>query len=484
MRLVRSAEQLEGSKVLIMGLGTKDGGVGATLFAVKHGADVTVTDMQRASSLEKSLLELRDVPVELKLGRHDEDDFINADIIIRNPGIKRDHPLLKISQDHGVVIDSPMGIFCEIATSRYIGITGTKGKSFTTHLVQHILERTGMKAVAAGNNCVSPLRQVDDPDTVFVLELSSWQLSEMGLHGKSPHVACWLNFFPDHLNYYSSLDEYRKDKLCITKHQNANDFIVLPWDNTELRNVVTEASKLFFSTNQDQSEFIRDGCCIEDGNIVIKKDGKAEVVLGIAALPSSCRVPHHFELVLAGICCVYAYGIHAESIGSAILGFKGLPHRFERVANWRNVTFINDSAATTPESVIHALNAVNETTIVLIFGAGGYKSLSYNKLSNIVAQKCNRMILFNNDTVSKEMLKCLHSDKKDDVILVESMKEAVEKGTDYLLQNGGGTLLLSPGCSGAPFYRDLFARGEDFNKCVSEIAAMSPEHCNDGAIRR
>ncbi len=470
MRLLRSIDQLKGSRILVMGLGTKDGGVGATLFAASKGADVTVTDMQNADALEKPLRELRGLSVELKLGRHDRDDFLTSDIIIRNPGIKRDNPFLKAAREAGGIIESPIGLFCEIVESKYIGITGTKGKSFTTHFVQHILANTGMKAVAAGNNCVSPLRFLDDPETVFVLELSSWQLREMGLHEKSPHIACWLNFFPDHLDFYSDLDEYRDDKQCITQYQNSNDCLILPWDDPELRNVQTNAGKMYFSANEGHGDSIQNGCCIVGNRIVIKKDGEVFDVAKIDELPHSCGTPHHRELVMAGICCAYAYGVPPDRIGPAVNGFDGLSHRFERITEWRGITFINDSAATTPESVSLAVDAVDGKPLVLVFGGGGVKSLSYEKLAEKLARKCDRIILFQNDKASSEMHACLPESKRADIIFVDSMMEAVKTGTDILARIGDGTLLLSPGCSGAPYYTDLFVRGELFRECVGEVS--------------
>ncbi|RKZ05793.1 UDP-N-acetylmuramoyl-L-alanine--D-glutamate ligase, partial [Candidatus Fermentibacteria bacterium] len=230
MKLFRPSFDLRDKYILIMGLGTKDGGVGAALFARGRGARVTVTDLQDESVLGNAIAELAGLDIGFALGGHRIEDFKSADLVIRNPGIKRSNKYLVAASDAGAAVESPIGLFCELANRPWIGITGTKGKSFTTHLVSHLLRSAGVKTVAAGNNCVSPLRFVDDDSIYPVLELSSWQLSEMNLHEISPHIGCWLNFFADHMNWYNSMDDYRSDKESILRHQNPDDVIVLPFD--------------------------------------------------------------------------------------------------------------------------------------------------------------------------------------------------------------------------------------------------------------
>ncbi|MEA3266470.1 MAG: UDP-N-acetylmuramoyl-L-alanine--D-glutamate ligase, partial [Candidatus Fermentibacteria bacterium] len=187
MRLFKKSDDLQGKNVLVMGLGTKDGGLGAALYACGHGAKVTVTDLQNESALKEALTELKDLNIRFVLRTHRESDFTDADLVIRNPGIKRSNRYLAAAAEANVPVESPVGIFSEKRETNWTGITGTKGKSFTTHLVSHILNTAGMKTVAAGNNCVSPLRFVDDKNIYPVLELSSWQLAEMDIHRKSPH---------------------------------------------------------------------------------------------------------------------------------------------------------------------------------------------------------------------------------------------------------------------------------------------------------
>jgi UDP-N-acetylmuramoylalanine--D-glutamate ligase len=464
MKLIGPDTQIKNKRVLIMGLGTKDGGVGAAGWAVHRGAQVTVTDVEEAPVLTQSLKLLEGMPITYQLGGHDIEDFKKAEIVIRNPGIRRTHPLLQAAEDGGAIIESPVGILSELALKPYIGITGTKGKSYTTHLTQHMLHTAGRNAVAAGNNCVSPLRYINDADVLFVLELSSWELSEMRLHRRSPHIACWLNFFPDHLNYYDDMEQYWRDKRAITEHQTEKDILVLPYDDAALRAIGTKAERVFYTIGDNRTA--HDGCSVRNGQIVLTWRGEESVVAHVDSLSPAVSAPHHLPLLLASVCCANALSAPVPAIKEALRSFAGLPHRFEAFAEWQNIRFINDSAATTPQSVILAVKAVSHTPLVLIFGGGGHKKLPYEILIENGISATDRIILFENDSASDRFLDLFRGSAPANVIVVPEMKDAVVEGISFLQKSGGGTLLLSPGCSGAPRYQDLFVRGDLFKKCV------------------
>jgi UDP-N-acetylmuramoylalanine--D-glutamate ligase len=454
--LIRTAEQLRGRRVLIMGLGTKDGGLGAALYALDHGARVTVTDRQQAGRLDGSLRQLAGKPVRLRLGRHDEVDFAASEVVLRNPGIGREHPLLRLAAERGAIVDSPIGLFCEVMDRPYIGVTGTKGKSLTTHLVQRMLAAAGLVAVAAGNNCVSPLRHLDRRGVELVLELSSWQLGELGLHGRSPHVACWLDFFPDHLDHYrGDLEAYFEDKRMITAHQGPGDVIVLPWGDRRLRELPTRAQKHFFGER---------GVRIAGEAIV---SPSSEEVARLDELSAALRVPHHLGLALAATACALARGVPTGAIREALRTFEGIPHRFERLLDRAGVVYINDSAATTPRSVALALEAAPRRPVALIFGGGGDKGQAYDALAPVASRLADRIYLFSDDGPSAKLARHLQGE----VETVDRLAQAVERCERFLRRAGGGTLLLSPGCSGAPRYQDLFVRGELFRRLVRERCA-------------
>jgi UDP-N-acetylmuramoylalanine--D-glutamate ligase len=434
-----------------MGLGTKDGGVGAALFAYARGARVTVTDLSDESVLGEALADRIE-------------DFTSADMVIRNPGIKRSNEFLITASDAGAAVESPIGLFCEIADRPWVGITGTKGKSFTTHLVSHILRSAGVAAVAAGNNCVSPLRFVDDDSIYPVLELSSWQLSEMNLHRRSPHAGCWLNFFADHMNWYSSIADYRYDKESIVRHQSPDDIIILPADDPMLSVIPGSSERYYFSSTHAPPGKTK-GSYLEDGWL-IWRDHEVTRLIRVDTLPEHMAVPVHLDLITPAVCCAVAAGADPLSIAGGIVTFPGIPHRYQFAGRYGRIRFINDSAATTPDSVIKAILNLDGAKLVLIAGGGGHKNLDYGPLASLIRARVHRVILFSDDPASTRLRNALNGMNEDRLRIAGDMHEAVNLGISCLDPDSDGILLLSPGCSGAPLFVDLFQRGDQFISCI------------------
>ncbi len=457
--------------VLIMGLGTKDGGVGAALFAARQGARVWVSDLQPAEALAESMAALADVPVRWLLGRHDAADFAAADVVIANETIPRSHPLLRHAAAQGAVIESPMSLFGQGVRLPFIGVTGTKGKSTVSHLVGHMLAADGAEAVVAGNNCVSALRHLRA--SPLVLELSSQQLPELTRHGVAPHVACWTCFFPDHLNAYGGdLDAYFADKARITQHQGAPDFLVLPRGDARLRALPTAARRVFFgATSLGRAPGWEVG--VEAGDVVARM-GAGTLRWPLAALPAPWRVSHPLELVLAGMATALAWGASPAAVWRGACSFPGLPSRFRQVAHWKGLRFIDDSAASTPESVVCALRAVAAWgPVVLIGGGGGDKGLDFSQWGREVAARVEALLLLGENPGSARLAAAAAPHAALEVIPVADLAEAVAVGVARLGRCGGGTLLLSPGCCGWPAFPDQFVRGRRFCEAVEALTARA-----------
>ena len=463
MRLYEPGFELTGSRVLVMGLGTKDGGVGAALFAHRAGALVTVTDLRSEVELERSLAQLGGLGVRTVLGGHREEDFRAADLVIRNPGIRRSSPFLLAASEAGSAVDSPAGIFCERVAGRWIGITGTKGKSYTTHLAAHLLACSGIPSVAAGNNCVSPLRTVDDPSLTHVIELSSWQLSEMGLHGKSPPVGCWLNLFPDHMNWYGSMEEYRRDKEKIFENQGEEDVAVVPLVDPSIESVPRRSGKLLFGPGDGGAA---DGCFLDGGRLRYREEGKTVTVARAESLPEELRAGLHLDLVPPAVCCAVASGADPGRLGGALRSFEGLPCRFQTVLEKDGLRVINDSAATTPDSVVRALESLGDSAVVLIAGGGGHKNLDYGTLADRIAERVSGLVLFEGDEASRRLSAALAGRMDGRLHTAADMEEAVAVGLALSGRTAPATLILSSGCSGAPFFPDLFERGRIFMEAL------------------
>ena len=221
----------QGKKILILGLGVNQGGVGATKFFAGLGAKVKVTDLKNKEDLSASLKELVDyVEVEYTLGEHKYEDIDWADLIIKNHAIKPDNPYLLYALEAGKKVETDMGIFLEFVNiAQMIGITGTKGKSTTSTLIYEILKKAEKKVVFAGNigkSVLDTLSLISD-DNLIVLELSSFQLEAFKNHQVAPHIAVITNIYPDHLNYYPTLEKYIEAKKEIAREQTLEDFLFL-----------------------------------------------------------------------------------------------------------------------------------------------------------------------------------------------------------------------------------------------------------------
>lgn len=450
-----------GLRVLVMGLGTKHGGTESARFAVAQGAQVTVTDLAGPERFTAQLAELAGLPLTFRLGGHEADDFRGADIVIKNPGIRPDHPLLVLARAHGATVTDPLLLFAERDLRPLIGITGTKGKSLTTHLAAHLLTAAGIPALAAGNNCVSPLSCLDVPERQPVLELSSWQLRDLGAAGRSPKVACWLNFFSDHADHYPDREEYFRDKEQILVHQQPDDTAILPAEDPRLAALPVRGHRVLFSGERGVAEGWG-----YDGERLVRCRAGTEVfsfpLNGLAA----ALYPGHWRANIAAACAVAEVAGAGTELTAGLASFPGLAHRMELLPAPRGYVIINDSAASTPESALLALAEVRQRPLALIAGGGGVKNLDLAGFA-AAAAGAELLILFRDDPASEALRTFPEVAGKPGLQCAATMEEAVETGLAFLRRAGGGTLLLSPGCSGAPFFPDMFVRGELFRAAVA-----------------
>src|SRR6476659_7491172 len=224
---------LRGKRALVMGLGIHGGGLGVARFLADHGANVTVTDLRGPELLQSSLDALADLPITYVLGRHRDEDFRAADLVIRNPGVPRESPYLQIARANGAAIEMEMTLFFRLCPGPILGITGTKGKTTTTLLTAAILREQYHDTVIAGNLRVSALEALPriTAGTPVVLELSSWQLEGLGEAKLSPQYACITNISPDHLDRYGSMEAYAEAKAQIFLHQHEDDILILHLDD-------------------------------------------------------------------------------------------------------------------------------------------------------------------------------------------------------------------------------------------------------------
>ena len=340
-------------RVLVMGLGSFGGGLGAVKFLVKRGAIVTVTDLRSEEKLAEPLADLSETPpARLVLGKHNRDDFRSADLVVVNPAVKRDCPFLNAATEAGVPTTSEMNLFWKWNRAPVVAVTGSNGKSTTTALIHSIIRQflsrqAGRTAWLGGNIGTSLLPIVDQiqPDDIVVLELSSFQLNDLDRLRVSPHVAVVTNFAPNHLDWHPNLDHYRRAKQTILRWQRPDDVAVLNADDPDVREWPVHGERLEFGMIHAGQR----GAFFANGEAAIQ----TKSVHASWPLSKWLRLPgsHNVANALAAIAASVSLGVDVEDIRQGIESYKALPHRLEFVAEVAGRKFYNDSLATTPESV-------------------------------------------------------------------------------------------------------------------------------------
>src|SRR6266852_2517319 len=327
---------LRRKRVLIMGLGLQGSGMAAARYASQQGALVRVTDLKSLEILAPSVRALGGMPIEFVLGEHRHEDFLWAEMVIRNPGIPLTSPYLRLASEHGASIEMEIALFFLACPGRIIGITGTRGKTTTSTLIYTILRESGVPTVLGGNvagvETLSLLPQIT-PQTLVVLELSSWQLEGLAPHAISPSVAVMTNVYPDHLNTYNGMEDYAEAKANIFRYQHAGDIAVFNYDNPWTRRFGEEApGQVWFTSIERDGSFKR-------GTTTL-----SPFIFNETPLVGK----HNLANVLLATTTARLLGVPDEIIDRAVRSFHSVAHRLEEVAVVNGVRYIKDSASTTP----------------------------------------------------------------------------------------------------------------------------------------
>ena len=441
-----------------MGLGISGGGVGAAEFFAKAGARVLVTDLKTRGKLRESLGRLKGLSIRYVLGRHRKEDFENADLIIKNPGVPNESKFLALAKKSGVPIETDVGIFFDLCPAPVVGVTGTKGKSTTAFLIHQILKRKYKNAVLGGNIGKSVLEVLPkikkggpaSPTSQggpVILELSSFQLEALTEKKLSPHIAVITNIFPDHLNRYSSFAQYAKAKTNIFRFQKPEDFLIIPEDNRLLEKLTKNArsKKIYFS------------------KIVAKSIPFLSLAHNAANLAAAIEIAKLFK-------------ISRKEIFFLIPRLKLLPHRLEKVGEIGGVAYINDSGATNPGAGIEAIKAARSLfkngRLILIAG-GEDKNLDYSVFAGEILKNADFLILLPGSATEKmkvEFQKHLARTKNlklKAVIDAPDMKQAVIHARR--LAQKRDAVLLSPAAASFNLFQNEFDRGEQFIKALRSL---------------
>ena len=449
-----------------MGLGLHGGGIGVIRFLVSAGAKVTVTDLKSKKELEASLNKLKDlVGIEYVLGEHRKADFLNAEMVVKNPAVPWTNEFIQLALGKNIPVEMDSGLFFKLCKNKIIGVTGTRGKTTTASLICEILRAAQRNPVKVGIAQVSVLDKLHElkNDSIVVFELSSWRLSALGRAGRSPEIAVFTNIFQDHLNYYAGVEEYLQDKKYIFSHQKKADVCVVNWDDEKLRNLEQEIpSRLVrFSKSKLEGEQV---VYLAQDSLWANWDGQAEKIMDTAEI--KIKGAHNVSNILASIGVAKVLGIEREAIKKGVRAFSGLPHRLEFVRELGRVKYYNDTAATSPDGAISSLNSFTEN-LVLIAG-GSDKNLDMRELAKAIKQKTDRVIFLKGEGTEKIIAELRKLGEDKNFAVVDSMEKAVALARD--LAKSGDVVLLSPGTASFGLFVNEFDRGDKFKLAVNSLS--------------
>ena len=441
-------------RIVILGAG--ESGAGAAVLAKKEGFDVFVSDMSKIADKYKKLLDDRQIPWEE--GQHTEEKILNADEIIKSPGIPDTAPMVKKVIEKGIHIISEIEFAGRYTDSKMICITGSNGKTTTTSLIYHIFRQAGYDAGLAGNIGNSLALQVaEQPHEYYIIELSSFQLDNM--YQFRANIAILLNITPDHLDRYDNcMQNYTDAKMRIIQNQTPQDAFIYWADDhiisRELKKYDIKAVQCPFSDIKETGVI----GYIEEGQYKLEYPTPFNMEQESLSLTGRHNI---YNSLAAGLAANIA-GIKKESIRKSLSDFPGVEHRLEKVCDVRGVHYVNDSKATNVDACWYALESM-KTKVVLIIG-GKDKGNDYAPIIPLVKEKCSALVYLGADnTKLHQNFDALGIPVRD----THSMKECVQ--ACYELAKTGETVLLSPCCASFDLFKNMEDRGEQFKTLAKNL---------------
>ena len=442
------------ARIVILGAG--ESGAGAAVLAQKKGFDTFVSDMSHIKDNYKAMLNER--VIQWEEGKHTEELILNADEVIKSPGIPNDAPIILKLKNQGTPIISEIEFAGRYTNAKMICITGSNGKTTTTSLIYHIFKKAGLNVGLAGNIGQSLAYQVAECNyDYYVIELSSFQLDNM--YKFHANIAVLMNITPDHLDRYGfEMQNYVDAKFRIIQNQTDDDAFIF-WNDDPI--IQKELHK--YGIHGQYFPFAEKN---EEGVAAFTEENKVYFTRPIAfnmeqeelALTGTHNL---FNSMAAGISANIA-GIRKECIREALNDFKGVEHRLEKVARVKGVDYINDSKATNVNSCWYALQSMKTKTVLILGGKD--KGNDYNEIADLVKEKCSGLIFLG-----------LHNEKLHDffgnfglpIVDAQSMPDAVNAA--YNMAKKGETVLLSPCCASFDLFKSYEDRGDQFKECVRNL---------------
>ncbi len=440
-------------------LGGGESGAGAAVLGKVQGMDVFLSDMGTIPAKYKELLEKYDIPYEE--GKHTEEKILNANVVVKSPGIPPYAPMVEKIVAKGVPVLSEIEFAAGFTDAKMVCITGSNGKTTTTLLTYHILCKAGLDAGLAGNVGKSLAFQVaTDPHEIYVIELSSFQLENM--YKFKANIAVIMNITPDHMDRYDhKMENYVAAKFRILQNQTKDDYFVYWQDDPVIRKqiaqVQSEALQLPFGVDREENS----AAYVKDGIIHFATPGDVwEIPRDRLALPGLHNL---YNSMAAGI-SASVLNIRKENIREALEDFEAVEHRLEYVATVDGVRYVNDSKATNVNSTWYALESMTTPTVLILGGKD--KGNDYTEIEQLVAKKVKAIVCMG---LHNEKLMEFFSGKVEKIADTNSLKDALEACRRFASE--GDTVLLSPCCASFDLFKSYEDRGDQFKAAVKALKA-------------
>lgn len=449
---------LKGKKIAIIGAGVSN--IPLIKYLSDLECEITLFDKNNLTKLSKEVKEIIEkYKPQLSLGDNYLEKLTGFNIIFRSPSFLPTNKYLIEEQKKGALITTEVEQVIKLAPCKTIGITGSKGKTTTTTIINEILQKLGYNTFLGGNIGIPLFTKIKDmkKDDIVVLELSSFQLMNMTV---SPNISLITNISPDHLDIHKNYEEYINAKKYIFKNQTKNDVIILNKDDKIVKDMNKEAtSKVkYFGSSKIKDSYYLDGDYIKYNNNKII-DTKKLILKGI----------HNYLNVCAALNVIKEIqDIPNDKIENIVKNINSVHHRLEFIREIDGIKWYNDSASTTPDKSLAGINAFQEK-IVLI--AGGYdKNISYDSLAKPILNKVSKLILFG-DTKTKIYDAVMKEKKKDNydlrIYVMDTLEEVIDVA--YEVSTKGEVVLFSPASASFDMFKNAYQRGDLFKELVNKL---------------
>jgi UDP-N-acetylmuramoylalanine--D-glutamate ligase len=438
-------------------LGGGESGIGTAILGKQKGFEVFVSDSGEILKKYKKVLLNNEILFEEK--NHTESKILNADVVMKSPGIPETVPLVLKLKEKGIKVISEIEFSAKYTAATIAGITGSNGKTTTTLILHHILKEAGLNVGVAGNIGDSFAAQVaHESYDNYVLELSSFQLD--GIEGFNSHIAIITNITPDHLDRYQyDFEKYIASKFRITKNQTETDYLIYDADdqaiNKWLENNTVKAKLVPFSLKNE----LEYGAFLKDKIITININ-KDTFKMPISTL--TVKGNHNVKNAMAAAMAAQLLKVRKEFIKESLSSFEGVEHRLENVAKIYGVEYINDSKATNINATFYALECMDKQTVWIVGGVD--KGNDYNDLLPLVREKVKAIVCLGLDN---DKIKNMFSNVVDIIVETAGAEEAVKVA--HKLSEKGDAVLLSPACASFDLFENYEDRGRQFKAAVHSL---------------